>query len=84
VSVETDRPNDHAAVAEVAALLLCSPESLPLVGAELVVGPGWVGLRSHPRPSGSVVFGGPALPDWLDGTLRQIVGVASNPTEETR
>jgi NAD(P)-dependent dehydrogenase (short-subunit alcohol dehydrogenase family) len=83
VSVETDRPDDHATVAEVTALLACSPESLPLVGAELVVGPGWVGLRSHPRPSGSVVFGGPAVPSWLDDVLRQIVAVPPIPNEET-
>ena len=32
-------------------------------GAELVAGAGWFGLRSHPRPSGSISFGGPAVPD---------------------
>lgn len=74
VSVETDRPDDHTSVGELAAFLACSAGSLPLAGAELVVGPGWIGLRSHPRPSGSIAFGGPAIPDWLDGTLRQIVG----------
>ena len=35
-----------------------------------MVGPGWVGLRSHPRPSASITFGGPAVPGWLDDTLR--------------
>ena len=35
---------------------------------------GWLGLRSHPRPIGSVTYGGPAVPDWLDATLREIVG----------
>ncbi len=54
--------------------LLDHPEAAALAGAELVVGDGWLGLRSHPRPIGSVTFGGPALPDWLDGTLREIVG----------
>jgi NAD(P)-dependent dehydrogenase (short-subunit alcohol dehydrogenase family) len=54
--------------------LLDHPEAAALAGAELVVGDGWLGLRSHPRPIGSVTFGGPGLPDWLDGTLRQIVG----------
>ena len=54
--------------------LLDHPEAPALAGAELVVGEGWLGLRSHPRPIGSVTFGGPALPDWLDGTLRQITG----------
>ena len=41
---------------------------------ELVVGEGWLGLRSHPRPTGSVVLGEPGVPPWLDGTLREIVG----------
>jgi len=56
--------------------LLGHPEATALAGAELVVGPGWLGLRSHPRPIGSVTFGGPAVPGWLDGTLREIAGAA--------
>ena len=46
-------------------------EGAPL---EIPVGDGWLGLRSHPRPIGSVTFGGPSVPDWLDDTLREIVG----------
>ncbi len=60
--------------------LLDHPEAAALAGAELVVGDGWLGLRSHPRPIGSVTFGGPDLPEWLDGTLRQIVGASGPPT----
>jgi hypothetical protein len=60
--------------------LLDHPEASALAGAELVVGDGWLGLRSHPRPIGSVTFGGPALPGWLDGTLREIVGAGGPPT----
>jgi hypothetical protein len=59
--------------------LLDHPEAGALAGAELVVGDGWLGLRSHPRPIGSVTFGGPDLPEWLDGTLRQIVGASGPP-----
>ena len=59
---------------ELVAHLLSHPEAAALAGAELVVGDGWIGLRSHPRPIGSISYGGPALPDWLDGTLREIVG----------
>ncbi len=59
--------------AALCAHLLDHPEGAALAGAELVVGDGWLGLRSHPRPIGSVTFGGPTLPDWLDDTLRQIV-----------
>jgi hypothetical protein len=71
VSVEMDQ-GDGPPIGELVAHLLCSPETPALSGAELVAGPGWFGLRSHPRPGGSVTFGGPAVPDWLDATLRSI------------
>jgi len=58
--------------------LLTHPEAGALAGAELVVGDGWLGLRSHPRPTGSVTYGGPGVPDWLDGTLLEIVGAAGH------
>ena len=58
-----------------------APTPPALSGAELVAGAGWFGLRSHPRPGGSITFGGPAVPDWLDDTLRSIVG---DPVEEAR
>jgi NAD(P)-dependent dehydrogenase (short-subunit alcohol dehydrogenase family) len=64
---------------ELVAHLLSHPEATALAGAELVVGDGWLGLRSHPRAIGSVSFGGPALPEWLDRTLREIVGAAVRP-----
>ena len=37
-----------------------------------IVGPGWRGLRSHPRPGGSIVFGGPALPAWFGDVLGEL------------
>ena len=74
-SVETSEPRASHSVSELAAHLLGNEEAAALGGAELVVGDGWIGLRSHPRPSGSITFGGPAIPDWLDATLREIVGV---------
>jgi NAD(P)-dependent dehydrogenase (short-subunit alcohol dehydrogenase family) len=64
---------------ELVAHLIGHPEATALAGSELVVGHGWLGLRSHPRPIGSITYGGPALPDWLDGTLRAIVGAAGHP-----
>ncbi len=64
----------EALVAELAAHLVSSPDAHDLVGAELVAGPGWFGLRSHPHPSGSVTFGGPDVPEWLDDALRSITG----------
>ena len=62
------------AAGELVAHLFAHPDSAPLAGAELVVSDQWLGLRSHPRPIGTVTYGGPAIPDWLDGSLREIVG----------
>ena len=59
--------------AELAAYLACSPAAGGLAGAELVTGAGWFGLRSHPRPIGSISFGGPSVPPWFDDTLREVV-----------
>jgi NAD(P)-dependent dehydrogenase (short-subunit alcohol dehydrogenase family) len=59
--------------AELAAYLACSSAAGVLAGAELVGGAGWFGLRSHPRPIGSISFGGPSVPPWFDDTLRELV-----------
>lgn len=59
--------------ADLVAHLVCSPGAVGLVGAELVTGAGWFGLRSHPRPIGSISFGGPAVPGWFDDALREVV-----------
>lgn len=59
--------------AELVAHLVCSPAAAELAGAELVTGSGWFGLRSHPRPIGSISFGGPAVPPWFDDALREVV-----------
>ncbi|MCP9273013.1 SDR family NAD(P)-dependent oxidoreductase [Mycolicibacterium arenosum] len=59
--------------AELVAHLVCSPAAADLAGAELVTGAGWFGLRSHPRPIGSISFGGPDVPAWFDDTLREVV-----------
>jgi short chain dehydrogenase len=64
-------------VAELVGHLLADPDAAGLAGAELVVGAGWLGLRSHPRPIGSVTYGGPALPAWLDDVLKEMVGAAA-------
>jgi hypothetical protein len=58
--------------AELVAHLVCSAEAVGLAGAEMVTGAGWFGLRSHPRPIGSISFGGPAVPDWFDDALREV------------
>ena len=73
-SVEAGEERAGHAAGELVAHLLGHPEASVLAGAELVIGAGWLGLRSHPRPIGSITYGGPAVPDWLDGTLREIAG----------
>ena len=77
VGLEAPGASGPQPIGDIVAHLVCSPESRALSGAELAVGPGWLGLRSHPRPSGSITFGGPELPDWLDGTLRSMVGATA-------
>ncbi len=73
-SVSVESPWAGGPHGELVAHLLASPDTPALSGAELVIGDGWFGLRSHPHPIGSVSFGGPAVPVWLDETLRLIVG----------
>ena len=77
VSLEASDEETGAAAAELVAHLLGDPDAASLAGAELVVDSDWLGLRSHPRPIASVVYGGPSVPDWLDRTLRDIAGVHS-------
>jgi hypothetical protein len=80
-SVEASEEVAAQPAGELVAHLLGHPEATALAGAELVVGDGWIGLRSHPRPIGSIAYGGPAVPDWLDGTLREIVGTTGDPLQ---
>ena len=79
IGLEAPDPDGIRSAAELAAHLVDHPEAAALAGAELVVGRGWLGVRSHPRPIGSVTFGGPAVPDWLDGTLREIISPTGHP-----
>jgi NAD(P)-dependent dehydrogenase (short-subunit alcohol dehydrogenase family) len=74
VCVESASPDGDGPAAELAAHLVANPDATDLSGAELAAGAGWVGLRSHPRPAGSVILGAPAIPSWLDGVLRDLVG----------
>ncbi|HVA73677.1 MAG TPA: SDR family NAD(P)-dependent oxidoreductase [Acidimicrobiales bacterium] len=76
VSLEAAEEAAGSAAAELVAYLLGTPDS-GLAGAELVVDADWLGLRSHPRPIGSVIYGGPTVPGWLDRALRNITGVKS-------
>jgi NAD(P)-dependent dehydrogenase (short-subunit alcohol dehydrogenase family) len=79
--IETSEEQAAQPAGELVAHLLGHPDAAALAGAELVVGGGWLGLRSHPRPIGSITYGGPAVPDWLDATLREIVGATGHPAQ---
>jgi NAD(P)-dependent dehydrogenase (short-subunit alcohol dehydrogenase family) len=80
-SIEAPDADAGPVVGELVGHLLTEPEAAALAGAELVVGPGWLGLRSHPRPLGTVTYGGPAVPSWLDAALAEMVGVAARPDQ---
>ena len=73
ISVESGEESERQTVADLVAHLVGHADSGALSGAELVVSTGWFGLRSHPSPAATISFGGPAIPEWLDGTLRTIV-----------
>jgi hypothetical protein len=73
IGVEDAHTASREASAAAAAYLVSNPDVAPLAGAEFVAGADWFGLRSHPKPAGSIVYGGPAIPDWLDGALQRIV-----------
>ena len=73
ISVEAAPASALRRVAEVAGYLVCGTDTSALSGAELVAESEWVGLRSHPSPAGTISFGGPMVPDWLDGALRAMV-----------
>ena len=73
IAVESAEAAARASAAELAAHLLCTPDAASLSGAELVASDEWIGLRSHPKAGGSVTYGGPDVPDWLDAALRQVV-----------
>jgi hypothetical protein len=74
LSLESAAAEDVRPVAQLLARLVAADDVRPLQGAELVAGRGWVALRSHPGPSASVSFGGPAIPPWVDGVLARAVG----------
>jgi hypothetical protein len=79
VSIEASEEEAGPAVGALVAHFLDHTETSALAGAELAIGAGWIGLRSHPRPRGSITYGGPAVPVWLDAALREIAGVSGTP-----
>ncbi len=79
-SMEVTEADGGQPAGQLVAHLLSHPDAATLAGAELVVGRGWLGLRGHPRPVGAVTYGGPAVPEWLDATLQEILGVTDDPS----
>ncbi len=84
-AVGVEAPAGAAALpsGELVGFLLANTETAALAGAELAVGDGWIGLRSHPRPIGTITYGGPAIPSWLDASLREIVAATGQTASET-
>jgi NAD(P)-dependent dehydrogenase (short-subunit alcohol dehydrogenase family) len=70
-AVAVEDPAEIEVAASLAAHLAATAD-VTLSGAELAVGSGWLGLRSHPRPGASLVYGGPELPPWFDAVLREL------------
>ncbi|HXW32284.1 MAG TPA: SDR family NAD(P)-dependent oxidoreductase [Acidimicrobiales bacterium] len=77
--IEASQDTAAPLVGQLVAYLLCDPGAGALVGAELVVGGGWLGLRSHPHPAGTLSYGGAGLPGWFDAVLGELVGSADPP-----
>lgn len=73
VSLESALDEDLDAAHELVAHLAVGTDTAALSGAELAVGEGWIALRSHPGPLGTVNFGGPELPADFDGALAALV-----------
>ena len=70
VSAESAAASDTEALAALAARLVTTEDTRGLRGAELAVGRGWIGIRSHPGPVATVSFGSTDIPDWVDSALR--------------
>ncbi len=83
VGMETPARAAAHPLGELVGFLLANTETAPLAGAELAVGDGWIGLRSHPRPIGTITYGGPAIPPWLDASLQEIVAATGQPALES-
>ena len=74
VAVESPGDAARASTGALVGILVTHADAGGLSGAGLAVDADWVGLRSHPTVAGTVAYGGPELPDWLDGAVRRVVG----------
>lgn len=71
IAVESGDRADQLPMAALVARLVAADDTPAIKGGEIVVRPGWVGLRSHPGPVSTISFGGPEIPDWVDEALRE-------------
>ncbi len=74
LSLESDRDADLGAAAQLAARLVAADDGLALRGSRAGRRGRWLGLRSHPAPGSTVSFGGPDIPEWVDGVLLSAAG----------
>jgi NAD(P)-dependent dehydrogenase (short-subunit alcohol dehydrogenase family) len=77
LGVESDTETARRSAAAIVAYLVSCGDAAQLSGAEFVVDSEWFGLRGHPYPAGTISFGGPEVPDWLDGAVRDMVADGS-------
>lgn len=73
IAAESARPEARRTTAALVGHLVECAEESALSGAELVTDENWAGLRSHPGLRGTVSYGGPELPSWIDDALRGIL-----------
>lgn len=73
IALEAATEGAAQGAAELATHLVSSADAASLSGAELVATADWIGLRAHPNVAGSVTYGGPELPGWLDGAVRRMI-----------
>jgi len=73
ISIETAERGDDQPLADLVARLVRADDTRAMRGAELVVRPNWIGLRSHPSPIVTVSFGGRAIPAWVDDALKEVI-----------
>jgi NAD(P)-dependent dehydrogenase (short-subunit alcohol dehydrogenase family) len=73
VGVEERTDSARRATAELVGRLVSGDDVAALSGAELVTASEWLALRSHPKVAGTVTYGGPEIPGWLDAALRRMI-----------
>lgn len=73
IAVESTALAAHAGATALVGHLILDAYAPALSGVGLVANAHWVGLRSHPSIRGTISYGGPELPEWIDEALRRMV-----------